>query len=84
VPDSGQFRRAAWVSLGVLFCAAIAATALRRGWIALALLVAMLGLWNDLRQQRNAASLQMPLMKVGRRALALSVLFSGLLILGFW
>jgi len=83
-PASEQFRRAAQVSLSVLACAAVVAIVLRRGWIALALLVAVIGYWYDLRGQRDAASLQIPLKQVGQRALALSSLFSILLILGFW
>jgi hypothetical protein len=68
----------------VLLCAAIVATILRRGWIALALLVAVMGYWRDLSRQRNTASLQIPLKTVGQRALALSSLFAVLLIVGFW
>jgi hypothetical protein len=83
-PASEQFRRAAQVALGELFCAAVAAALLRRGWIALALLLAVMGYGYDLRGQRNSAALQIPLKTVGQRALALSSLFSGLLILGFW
>ena len=84
MPASEQFRHAAKVSLGVLLAAAVIATILRRGWIALALLVVVAGYWYDLRRQRDIAALQTPLKTVGQRALALSSLFSGLLILGFW
>ena len=83
-PASEQFRRAAQVSLIVLACAAAAAIVLRRGWIALALLLAVMGYWYDLRGQRDAAALQIPLKKVGQRALALSSLYASLLIIGFW
>lgn len=79
-----HFRRAAQVSLCVLICAALTAIFLRRSWIALALLIAMAGYWYDLRGQRDSANLQMPLNRVGQRALALSSLFSALLIIGFW
>ena len=70
--------------LFLLACAAVATIVLRRGWIALALLVAVMGYAYDLRRQRNTAALQIPLKKVGQRALALSALFASLLILGFW
>ena len=83
-PASEQFRRAAYVALGVLLCAAVFAAILRRGWIALALLTAVMGYAYDLRRQRDTAALQTPLKTVGQRALALSSLFAGLLILGFW
>lgn len=84
IPASEQFRSAAQISLGVLLCAAVFATILRRGWIALALVVAAVGYGYDLRRQRDAAALQTPLKTVGQRALVLSSLFSGLLIAGFW
>lgn len=83
-PAGQQFRRAAQVALGVLVCAALAAAVLRRMWIALALLVAVIGYWYDLRAQRNPAALQLPLKAVGQRALALSSLYAALLILGLW
>jgi len=83
-PARDGYRRAAQVALGMLDCAAIAAAILRHGWIALALLAMVAGYWYDLRGQRDAAALQMPLKTVGQRALALSALFAVLLILGFW
>lgn len=81
---SEHFRRAAQVSLFVLACAAVAATILRRGWIALALMVVVMAYGYDLYSQRNSAALQLPLKNVGQRAVALSSLFSVLLIMGFW
>ncbi len=83
-PASVQFRHAAGVALGVLLSASVVATILRRGWIALALLLVVVGYANDLRRQRDFAALQTPLKTIGQRALALSSVFSGLLILGFW
>jgi hypothetical protein len=81
---SNQFRSASMVSLAVLFGAAVISAILGRHWIALALLVAVVGYGYDLLQQRSSAALQLPLKKVGQRALALSSLFAGLLIIGFW
>jgi hypothetical protein len=81
---SHQFRRAAIVALVVITSAAVVAAFQRRGWITLALLTAVAGYWYDLRCQRNREALQLPLKKVGQRALALSSLYAGLLILGFW
>jgi len=72
------------VSLGALTCAAVTAAILGRGWIAVALLVLVMGYWYDLRGQRYPAALQIPLKTVGQRALALSSLFSVLLTIGFW
>ncbi len=79
-----DFRRTAQVSLVVLSCAAITAAVLRHSFVALALLVAVAGYAYDLKTQRNAAAFQRPLASVGRRALALFLVFSILLILGLW
>lgn len=83
-PAGSQFRRAALIALTVLACAAIAAALLRRGWITLALLTALLGYAYDLRCQRSREALRLPLKNVGQRALALSSLYAVLLILGLW
>ncbi len=84
VAGKENYRRAAQISLIVLACAAVAALVLRRGWVALALLVAVAGYAYDLRAQQNAEALQLPLKSVGQRALALSSLFAVLLIAGLW
>ena len=83
-PSRETYRRAAQVALGVLACAAIAAAIVGRAWIALALLVVLAGYAYDLRGQRNRAMLQIPLKRVGQRALALSSLYAVLLIIGLW
>ena len=83
-PPGGQFRRAALMAVAALLAGAAAATLLRRGWIALALLAAAAGYAYDLRRQRDAAALQMPLQTVGQQALALSSLYAVLLIMGLW
>ncbi len=83
-PAREDFRRAAQISLIVMACAAVAAIVLRRGFVALALLVAVVGYAYDLRCQRSTAALQIPLTKVGQRALALSSVFASLLILRLW
>jgi hypothetical protein len=79
-----RFRRAALVTLGVIASAAVTAAVLRRGWIALALLLAVMGYGYDLMRQKDVSALQLPLKTVGQRALTLSSVFSSLLILGFW
>jgi hypothetical protein len=81
---SKHLRSAAQVSLSALACAAVTAALLGHGWIALALLVVVMGYWYDLRGQQDPAALQTPLKTVGQRALALSSLFAALLIIGFW
>jgi len=83
-PPDQTFRKAAMWSIGLLACAAVTATILRKGWIAVAIILAVVGYWYDLRAQTQKMSLQMPLMVVGQRSLALSLLYSGRLILGFW
>lgn len=82
--QSQRFRRAAQISLLALVVAAATTATLGHAWIALALLILVVGYWHDLRSQRNAENLQLPLKKVGQRALALSSLFAALLIVGFW
>ena len=81
--DEGH-RRAAYAVLIVLAGAAVGAAFLRRGWIALALLVVVAGYWYDLRAQRDIAALQVPLKRVGQRALALSTIFAVLVTIGLW
>jgi hypothetical protein len=83
-PASNQFRRAAVVSLAVLAGAAATASILGHYWIALALMLVVAGYGYDLLQQRSPAALQLPLKKVGQRALALSSLFACFLVIGFW
>jgi hypothetical protein len=84
VPARENFRRAAEISLVVLACTAVIAAVFHRGWIALALLIAVLGYSYDLHRQRNAEALQLPLKSVGQRALTLSSLYAVLLIIGLW
>ncbi len=83
-PASLQFRHAAQAALAVLLCAAVAAAILRHAWIALALVLAVIGYAYDLRRQKNPAALQMPLKTVGQQALTLSTLYAALLIAGLW
>jgi hypothetical protein len=83
-PGSEGYRSSAQVALGVLGCTAIAGAILARGWIALALLVVVAGYWYDLCGQRDSVALQIPLKRVGQRALALSSLYAVLLIIGLW
>jgi hypothetical protein len=84
VHPSKQFQRAAIVSLAILTVAAVTAVVIGDHWIALALMLAVCGYGYDLLQQRSPAALQLPLKKVGQRALALSSLFACLLIIGLW
>ena len=83
--DAGnKFRRKAQVAVTVLGTAAVTAGIMRHGFVALALLAAALGYAYDLYRQIDARDLQRPLTSVGQRALALSSLFSILLIIGLW
>lgn len=79
-----ESRRSAAVAIAVLFCAAIAAGFFGRWWIAAALLLIAAGYTHELREQRDPAALQLPLKKVGLRALALSVAYTVLLVAGLW
>lgn len=81
---SQEFRRQAQVAVAVLVAGAIIAAALQHWFVATALLVAALGYAYDLYSQRRASDLQRPLTSVGQRALALSSVYSLLLIAGLW
>lgn len=81
---SQEFRRQAQVAVVVLVAGAVTAAALRHWFVAAALLVAALGYAYDLYNQRNVSDLQRPLTSVGQRALALSSVYSILLIAGLW
>jgi hypothetical protein len=83
-PASTTFRHAAQIALVVLAASAIAAVGLKRFWIAGALLLAVAGYAYDLHGQRDRAALQLPLKRVGQRALALSSLYAVLVIVGLW
>jgi len=77
-------RNKAQVAVAALAVAALATVALRHSFVAIALLVAVIGYAYDLYRQREANDLQRPLTSVGLRALALSSVFSILLIAGLW
>jgi hypothetical protein len=79
-----DFRGKAQLAVVVLAAAAVSAGVLRHGFVAVALLIAALGYAYDLYSQRDANDLQRPLTSVGQRALALSSVFSILLIAGLW
>lgn len=81
---SKQFRHAAQAALGLLLCAAVAATIRGHTRIALAITLAVVGYAYDLRRQKDSLSLRMPLKTVGQQALMLSTLYSALLIAGLW
>jgi hypothetical protein len=79
-----RYRHAAMGILGVLAGAAVAAIIVNRGWVGLALAVIIVGYLYDLSHQSDPAEIKVPLTRVGQRALALSSLYSILLILGLW
>jgi hypothetical protein len=79
-----DFRRKALLAVFVLAAAAATAGVLRHSSIAAALALAVAGYGYDLYRQRDAGDLQRPLTSVGQRALALSSVFSILLIVGLW
>ena len=79
-----EFRRKAQMAVVVLAGAAAIAGMQRHSLVAMALLVAVIGYTYDLYRQRDLNDLQRPLTSVGQRALALSSVFSILLIAGLW
>ena len=81
---SERYHLAAQIAVGVLVCAALAFAGTGGPCIALALLLAAAGYLYDLRLQRDASALQLPLKDVGQRALVLSSVYAILLIAGLW
>jgi 4-hydroxybenzoate polyprenyltransferase len=77
-------RRAAFLCQIVLLAAAALFVFFGRLWIAAALGTAAIGYLMELRRQKNPASLQMSLKSVGQQALALSIVYSLMLIAGLW
>ena len=68
----------------MLLIAAVCFAFFSRFWIAAALLLAASGYLLELGRQKDAASLQMPLHRVGQQALALSILYALLVVVGLW
>jgi hypothetical protein len=84
-PDSiAGSRRAAHLAVLALAAGGLAALFARRYLVTLALLLAAFGFFYDLRRQRDPVYLQMPLKRVGLRALALSSVYGTLLIVALW
>jgi hypothetical protein len=83
-PARENYRRAAQIAIAALVGVAAMAMVFHRGSIALALVLAAIGYTYDLRRQRNAEALQLPLKTVGQQALALSSVFAILLMIGLW
>ena len=77
-------RLAAYLAVVALAAAALAALFLRLSILAVALLLAAVGYFYDLRRQRDPAYLQMPLTLVGLRTLAVSSVYAALLIFALW
>jgi hypothetical protein len=77
-------RRAAFISQGVLVIAAVGFALFSRLWIAAALALAASGYLWELRRQKDAASLQMPLQTVGQQALALAIVYGLFVVIGLW
>lgn len=81
--DAGS-RRAAFLADGVLVLAAAYFAAAGRLWLAAALLVASAAYALELRRQKRPGSLEMPLKRVGLQALALSISYAVLVVIGLW
>lgn len=82
--DAGSNRRAAYICLGLLLVAAAPFAYFGHGWISAALVIAAACYFIELRRQRNLESLQMPLKRVGLQALALSIAYALMIVVGLW
>lgn len=81
---SRENRRAAFVCQAAMLAAAAFFAVEGRPWNAAALFIAAVSYLAELRRQRDATSLQMPLKRVGLEALALSTVYAVLNIFSFW
>ena len=80
-PVDSTWRRPAVVAAVALLCASAFAG---QPFITAALILAGAGYLYDLHRQKNPASSQMPLKRVGLQALALSIAYALLIIVGLW
>lgn len=71
-------------SCAALMIGSVAAGIGRQPWIAAALLMAAAGYLYELRRQREAASLQMPLTRLGLQAMSVSIAYAALVVAGLW
>lgn len=83
-PAASENRRAALFCQIILIGAAVVFALVARPWIAAALLLAAIGYWAELRRQRTAESLRVPLKRVGLEALGLATLYAVLVVIGLW
>lgn len=83
-PPPVENRRAAFLCQAVLIAAAVVFGITGRPWISATLLIAGIAYLADLRRQKSASSLQMPLKKVGLQALGLSITYALVLVVGLW
>jgi hypothetical protein len=82
--EKAALQRPAWVFSIGLALAGVAAVIGRNYWIGAALLLTAVGYGIDLRSQLDNKSLQTPLTTVGLRALALTIVYAGLVLKGLW
>ena len=82
--SNSDSRRAAFVCQIILLGAAAVFAYLWRPWIAAALLILAAGYSWELQRQKNPASLQMSLKRVGQQALALSIAYTLMIVAGLW
>jgi hypothetical protein len=80
--ETSRNRHAAFVCEIILIAAAAFFAYSGHPWITTALLILAAGYVWELRRQDNPASLQMPLTRVGQQALALSIAYSLMLVIG--
>lgn len=81
---AGGTRKAAFLSQLVLALVAVVSLSIGWSWISFALVAAAISYLIELRRQRDELSLQLPLNRVGQQALALSLAYAVLIIVGLW
>lgn len=82
--SAARFRRRAMLVPAALLASSLPAAGAGRWWLAAALAFSGAVHAAELRLLENPASLQTPLRRIGFRTLAVSLLFTGLVIAGLW
>jgi hypothetical protein len=77
-------RRTAFAAIAAMICVGLWFLYAGRFWIAAALVFSAVGFLVELKRQKDPRSLQMPLTRVGLQALAQSMVYTTMVVIGLW
>jgi hypothetical protein len=77
-------RRTAFAAMAAMICAGLWFLYAGRFWVAAALILSAMGFFVELKRQMDPRSLQMPLTRVGLQALAQSIVYTSMVVIGLW